>query len=83
PICKRGIIIALPSQVCCEDQIILLNSKPGRCPAVAEVCPEDRARIHTCRRDDHCNRGRKCCSSGCGRRCMDPVASPESQFPSL
>ncbi|XP_036593496.1 whey acidic protein-like [Trichosurus vulpecula] len=50
-----------------------IKAKPGRCPAIAEVCPKNMSWIDNCQSDDHCNRSKKCCSSGCGQRCMKPL----------
>ncbi|XP_068951574.1 whey acidic protein-like [Petaurus breviceps papuanus] len=48
------------------------TAKPGRCPAVAKVCPEHKLQFHACQRDENCKESKKCCSSACGQRCMKP-----------
>ncbi|XP_053408337.1 kielin/chordin-like protein isoform X2 [Mercenaria mercenaria] len=51
------------TQMACYDE------RPGQCPAPVGTgyC------IHRCTTDLSCERGKKCCSNGCGTECMLPV----------
>ncbi|XP_036195764.1 WAP four-disulfide core domain protein 18-like [Myotis myotis] len=47
------------------------GNRPGVCPKVPKgtvgVC------VISCRGDDSCPRGMKCCSTGCGRQCKPAI----------
>lgn len=51
---------------------------PGFCPYIVDSqnleCPED---PNTCKADQDCEAGQKCCKfNGCSRRCTKPLQSP-------
>jgi len=55
-----------------NERAFLSTVKPGTCPEIANdvfgIC------IERCIGDGSCDGNEKCCSNGCGRVCMAPVA---------
>ncbi|XP_067012696.2 thyroglobulin [Anabrus simplex] len=63
-------------EVNCEDEYCppvpsCLPKKPGQCPYLVPVTSGNCD--YECRSDHNCNVTAKCCSNGCGTRCVEPV----------
>ncbi|KAJ8713853.1 hypothetical protein PYW08_007473 [Mythimna loreyi] len=71
-VCDAAMSVAVRAVLLCVCALLLQHANAelrGRCPAQESACP---ARATPCSTDDEC--GEKiCCSTTCGRACVDPL----------
>lgn len=76
---KRGVPFRVrPCRVCvchlgvirCKD---ICRYRNLECPSVQEVTAANATCGTTCTSDYYCKFGQKCCSNGCGKKCVEPL----------